>query len=318
MRTNIPTPKGRLLAAIRPAVAAGVALVLLSGCVTQIRPQLEESIAARKVESRHGWEDALLDGKPLIKNLQMRTAVLFRNFDSVTAETDGDTFKIKANTKQARAGSGSAVPIAKDGYFLTAGHVVRHSPSLTLLVFLPQENGRPLTRKLPARIVWMPDDPERRPDIAVVHADVGPLKPFPVADKLPQVETPIVIAGWPFGFYHLFSGGSPVAAGRILSLSTKDARGSSPAYLTVHHDAPVVSGDSGGPVLDRDGNLIGVNYSFDFSFWQGLAIALGRAPPPADTLDYFASAIMPDPDWLREVIQRDRQRTPDSPVKPAR
>ena len=318
MRANIPTP-GRLpLAVIRSALAAGIALVLLSGCVTQIRPQLDESIAARKAESLQGWEDAVLDGKPLIEDLRLRTTVLFLNFDSVVAETDAKKFKIKATTKQARAGTGSAVPIAKDGYFLTAGHVAMHSPSLTLLIFLPQGDSHLLAKKAPARIVWMPDDFKRGPDIAVVHADVGPLKPFSVADKSPQIEAQVVTAGWPFGFSDLFAGGPPAAAGRILSLSTQDAHGSSPAFLTVHHDAPVVSGDSGGPVIDRDGNLIGVNCCYDFSFWQGLAIALGGAPPPPDALDYSARAVIPDPDWLREVIQRDRERTPDSPVKPAR
>ena len=253
-------------------------------------------------------ETVLVSGKPLLKILEKQTAmILVGNFDWTT---------VSKGTHQ--IGGGSAVPITEDGYFLTASHVVSRGSSLMLARNIEMGNGQLDIQGVPARIVWKSDRPWVGLDLALIHARTEPIAPFAIANEPPDIDEPIVTAGWPIGFFDSFPQGARLAAGQVVSVSRKAARGSSPPFVTVRHDAPQVSGDSGGPVLDLQGNLVGVHRSSNYSFWQLFAIALGRAPSQPDTLDYFASAIMPDPDWLREVIQRDRERTPDSPVKPAR
>lgn len=296
------------LLAVCLACAAVVFLIVFSGCATQVRSQLEDSFAARKAESLRGWQTETINGGPLPKSIQMRTAMLFRNYDSISAKIDGDGIHIKATTKLKRQGFGSAIPIAKDGYFLTAGHIVRDASALTLVAFSLQENGDPQAQEATARIVWAPDQFGRGPDIAIVHTGLRSLSPFALAANAPQVYSPIMTAGWPLGLYDSFPEGSRIAAGRIVAVERQPAESSSPSFVVVRHDAPLVSGDSGGPVVDREGNVIGVNASYRFSFWQGLAVALGRAPPPPADLGYSAIAIMPDTRWLRELIQRDRNR----------
>ena len=152
------------------AFAAVFALVVASGCATQVRSKLEESFAARKIGSLSDWETALTDGKPLLKGLQARTALLFRNYESVSVKADGDEFHLDAGTRLQGAGFGAAVPVAQDGYFLTAGHVVSDALSLILVAFSPKKNGNPLAYKAPARIVWGPVQISPGHDIAVVHA----------------------------------------------------------------------------------------------------------------------------------------------------
>ena len=292
------------------ACAAVVFLVAFSGCATQVRSQLEASFAARKAESLRGWETATMNGHTLPRSIQMRTAILFRNYESVSAKIDGDGFHIEARTILKRSSFGSAIPIAKDGYFLTAGHIVRDASSLTLVAFSLQENGDPQAQKATARIVWAPDQSGRAPDIAVVHTRLGPLTPFALTANAPQVDSPIVTAGWPLGLFDSFPGGSRIAAGRIMTVDRQPAQSSLPSFVIVRHDAPLVSGDSGGPVVDLEGNLIGINDSYRFSFWQGLVVAVGCAPPPPAALGYSAKATMPDSSWLRELIQRDRRLSP--------
>lgn len=296
------------------ACAAVVFLVAFSGCATQVRSQLEDSFAARKAESLRGWETATMNGQSLPRSIQTRTAMLFRNYESVSAKIDGDGFHIEATTRLKQSRFGSAIPIAEDGYFLTAGHIVRDASSLILVTFSLRENGDPQARKATARIVWGPDQFGRGPDIAVVHTGLGPVTPISLAANVPQVDSPIVTAGWPLGLFDSFPGGARMAAGRIMGVDRQRAQSSLPSFVVVRHDAPLVSGDSGGPVVDREGNLIGVNDSYRFSFWPALAVALGCAPPPPAALGYSAKAIMPDTKWLRELMQRDRHRSSADPA----
>ncbi|MGB1130663.1 MAG: hypothetical protein ACPG4K_11485, partial [Haloferula sp.] len=64
------------------------------------------------------------------------------------------------------ADGGSAIPIAPDGYFLTADHVLANAPDRRLFVIL-RKQGR--LRATPARVVWR----SSADDVALVHAPVA-------------------------------------------------------------------------------------------------------------------------------------------------
>ncbi len=102
-----------------------------------------------------------------------------------------------------------------------------------------------------------------------------------------------------------------MSGGRILSVTRRDGLGSSPSYSVIRHDAPIAPGDSGGPVLDRKGRLIGINSAVEWGIpvSQWLGIVFGLAPGQVNVREYVATAIMPDPDWLRQVIENDRLRS---------
>lgn len=280
----------------------------------QMQEPLEESFAARKAESLKGWETATLDGMPLLGALRSRTSFLFRNPPSVSVRVDGPNTVIH-RTSGATFVQATAAPVSDDGYFLTAAHVVKGASSLFLIGLFKGEDGKISVPKVPVRVVWQPetiwmpamelefDDPSLGPDIAIIHADGVMPSPFTISNEPQQVDDPVVIAGR-----------NGLAAGQIQSVGRRDAVGSNPAYTAVLHNAPSVLEDSGGPVLDRNGYLIGINSTgcISLSNWQALTAGLGEAPRPRE-LDYSNRAIMPDPIWLRELIEQDRAASNSRP-----
>ena len=311
------------------AIVTSIAVVLLSGCATHMPAPFREPLPAMKAESLKGWETAMLDGKPLLESLGQRTAIVYGYYESVSVKSDGPESTIESASGRV-LGTSTGVPIAEGGYFLIAGHAAHRALSLHLVVFLPQENGRLHAQKVPARIVWQPnivwESPEIPigPDFAVVYAETGPLAPFTISMEPPRIDDPIVIAGWQLAPFTVPDPeGSRLAAGRLLSVAWQDAVGSSPAFVVLRHDAPSVAGDSGGPVLDRKGNLIGVHSGdvrISLSFWRWLTIGLGREPTQLDVNRHNSTLpgtpreqSCPTHTGCGEVIQNDRRRMTGNP-----
>ena len=147
------------------------------------------------------------------------------------------------------ADGGSAVPVAPDGYFLTADHVLAKAPERRLFVIL-RKDGR--LRATPARVVWR----SAADDIALVHAPVSTPDFYrwtPTSAWLPQ-GTPVMHAGIATGFE------SP--SGRILSPIRPETGFS--GNQRFKHDIPLEPGDSGGAVVDARGLLVGVNSAVEF------------------------------------------------------
>ena len=314
-----------LLRLIWFAFAVCVAVLLLSGCTAQAISKMEDQISRKKAESLKDWEHATLDGRPILKVLGLRTAMVFRDFDSVSAGYDESGLWAHGTGPQNR-GIAAAAAISRDGYLLTARHVVADVDKLAVVVVIPDENRRATQAKaVPARIVWMSeddfggdwnlDDPRFPLDLAIIHADVAALVPFTFTNVLPRIDDPVISAGWPRVNVEQLDDWGELAAGRVLSVHAQEPRGASPAWVAVLHDAPIVRGDSGGPVLDRMGHLVGINgrVRMSPSLRRALAMRLGRAPSDFEDFGYAALAYMPNLDWINEVIESDRvKRNADS------
>ena len=146
-------------------------------------------------------------------------------------------------------GFGSGVVVSDDGYVLTASHVV--------------ENTRPFSRRRPRTIrVIFPDGKEYRCEALGMNrsADAALLKiseSLPDGESFPHVEmgqsSKLNRGDWCFALGH--PGGfrkerkAPVRFGRVLSVGD----------LTVVSDNAIVLGDSGGPLFDLNGRLIGIH-----------------------------------------------------------
>lgn len=149
----------------------------------------------------------------------------------------------------ADADGGSAVPVAPDGYFLTADHVLAHAEGRFVYVVL-RNSGRLQGHR--ARIVWR--SPEG--DVALLHAAVE--TPYfyrwsPPDAWLPR-GTPVMHAGVATGFSG--GGGKLVTAIPPDRLVSKNRR--------FKHDIPLQPGDSGGPVVDGSGRLVGINSAVEY------------------------------------------------------
>ena len=138
-------------------------------------------------------------------------------------------------------GSGSIV--RDDGVVLTNHHVIANAEEIMVVT-----SDR---REWPARVLL--DD--ARADLAVLKVDTSgerlPTIAIDAADA-PQVGDLVLAIGDPFGV------GQTVTNGIISALARSDV-GISDYSFFIQTDAAINPGNSGGPLVDMDGNLIGVN-----------------------------------------------------------
>ena len=171
---------------------------------------------------------------------------------------------------QARGGAGSGVVVTPDGYLLTNEHVVQRVSGARVSFV----DGRTVAAVVVGR------DPAT--DLAVLRAQAGSLPYAQLAGEGRLRAGQLVVAvGNPYGFESTVSAGVVSALGR--SLRSRQGR---LIEGIVQHTAALNPGNSGGPLLDAQGAVMGINTAI-IPMAQGIGFAV-----PAATAQWVLTEIL--------------------------
>jgi S1-C subfamily serine protease len=274
---------------MRWLAASGSALVLalLGGCLQAPATAVERAASFQALTARRVGDEALQDF------VARRTALLIGGMPAgAVCSLPGDSVGSFVKAVHGRYALGSATAIDGRGYFLTAAHCVDW-PSLHVLYF--DADG---VRLSAARLVWRGDS--SRNDLAVLAIDRPLTAYFAWADGI-EIGNAVVGVG---PEYEPENFGLGYFSGVALKLEPW-AGPAVPAGMTLYHTGPMHLGDSGGPLANPDGQLIGINVG-DIHELDILRFSYQKA----------SRAHRPDLDWLRDLMESDFASNPP-PSRPA-
>ena len=136
------------------------------------------------------------------------------------------------------ASSGTGFFVSNNGHIITNDHVIVGCRNVTIT-----QQGKYVEVDVIAY--------DERNDLAILKSDIRPKKFYRISKEDPKLMDDVVIAGYPLG--NKVSTGIKTTKGSVTSLS-----GMGNNFSEFQTDAALNKGNSGGPIIDKGGNVIGV------------------------------------------------------------
>ena len=213
--------------------ALAMALVIAQAIATQARPDSFADLAEKVSPAVVMITTSTLVAQPTTPMPMVPKGSPFEDFFRQFQDRNGDR-------PQRRMALGSGFVISEDGYVVTNNHVIKKADEITVKLYSGEE--------LDAKVVGV--DPKT--DIALLKVDAG--KPLPFVSfgdsDTARVGDWVIAMGNPLGQGFSLSAGVVSARNRALSGTYDD-------YIQT--DAAINQGNSGGPLFNLDGEVIGVN-----------------------------------------------------------
>ncbi len=202
----------------------------LAPLAEKISPAVVNITTTTLIEGQTGPQGIVPEGSP------------FEDFFREFQDRNGDDNENRPRRSDAL---GSGFVISEDGFIVTNNHVIAEADEI-LIEFFPGD-GQP-KKELPAKVIGR----DEKTDIAVLKVEAsGPLKYVTFGDSdTARVGDWVIAMGNPLGQ------GFSVSAG-IVSARNRELSGSYDDYIQT--DAAINRGNSGGPLFNMDGEVIGVN-----------------------------------------------------------
>ncbi|MVO16127.1 Do family serine endopeptidase [Rhodobacteraceae bacterium CY05] len=245
---SISISQDRLAAAPRLMWLALVTtvMVLAQALVAQARPESLAPLAQKispavvnittttVIEGRTGPQGIVPEGSPFED--------FFREFQDRNGEGNGE-----GESRRPRRSSalGSGFVISEDGYIVTNNHVIADADEIEI-EFFPGD-GQP-KELLPAKVIGT----DEKTDIALLKVEAE----MPLAFVSFGDSDSALVGDWVVAMGNPLGQGFSVSAG-IVSARNRELSGSYDDYIQT--DAAINRGNSGGPLFNMDGEVVGVN-----------------------------------------------------------
>ncbi len=236
---------------LNPCLHRGVAIFLIAGIsiLFSPSPSAAQTSVASKLDPLHQMNDSF---ETLVRRIS--PAVVEVLVTGLGSDDDDDDSQTTSHAVGRERSLGSGVIIESDGYIVTNYHVVKGADRVRVVLTPPALDSEPTAmlkshgRVLPARVIGV----SKLIDLAVLKVEATDLPTLPIGryDRIHKGQ--IVLAfGSPEGLEN------SVTFGLISSVLRQPDPDDPMVYIQT--DAAINPGNSGGPLVDVDGNMVGID-----------------------------------------------------------